>query len=92
MLWRLYLYQPQTNFKIIPAENSISLFQPLIVQDKALDDVVFQDFGCPDAELRGLIEVHPVADRNNGIEVAELHFPVDIPIPFFLNCFQNGNG
>ncbi len=54
------------------------------------EGVVF-GFSNPNLDPCGLIGVDAVADCNNGVEVVEFHFPADLPITLFLNCFQNGN-
>jgi hypothetical protein len=58
------------------------------VEHEALDDVLAQGLGRPDAELGGLVAVHPVADRNDRVEVMELGL-VDLAVGG--SCFQNGN-
>jgi len=47
--------------EIVFAENSISLFEPFIIQNKSFDDVFLQGSGSPDAELGGLVGVDAVA-------------------------------
>ena len=40
--------------------------------------------------LSRLVGIYPVADCNNSIKVVEFHITANLPLPFLLNCFQNG--
>jgi len=75
--------------KVIFTENLIALLKPFIIQNKPFDDEFFQGPCGPYSELRGLVGIDTVTDGDDGIEVIELHFPLDLSISFILNCFQN---
>jgi len=78
----------QLFFKIILPEEVLRLFQALIVHDIALDDVLLQYPVRPDAEHGGLFGVHPIADRNDRVQII---VPRGIVFSVSRSCFQNGN-
>ena len=41
----------------------------VVVYHEALDHKFLQGLRCPDAELCGLVAVHAIPDRDDGIEV-----------------------
>ena len=45
--------------------------QPLVIQHKPFDDELAQPLGSPDAERGVAMRLHPVADRQDNIEVVE---------------------
>ena len=57
--------------EVILAERA-AIFHQVIVEDKALLDVLFQRLRRPLAEARGLLGVHTIADRDDGVEVIEI--------------------
>src|ERR1041385_872870 len=63
--------------EVVPAEALVQL-QPLVVEDEPLDDELPQGLGRPDAELRCLRAVDPVADRDDRIEVVEHNVARDL--------------
>jgi len=70
-------------FTKIPA-----VFQAVIVQYKALNNIFLQCIGSPNTKLGSLSAIHTIAHRYNGIEV-KIH---DLIIFAILgSCFQNGN-
>jgi hypothetical protein len=52
--------------KIVLAET-LALLEAFIVQNEALDEVLAQNLCSPDAKLRRLATVDPVADPDNGV-------------------------
>jgi hypothetical protein len=48
-----------------PATSARALLQALVIQDEALDDELAEGLRGPDAELRGLVAVDAVADRDD---------------------------
>ena len=70
--------------KVVPAEALVQL-EPLVVEDEALDDELAQSLGRPDAELRGLRAVDPVADGDDGVEVVEGDVAGDLAAPLGSN-------
>src|SRR5262249_35201068 len=60
-------------------------FQPLVVQSESLDDVFTEALGRPLPELRATMRTHPVADRDDDIEVVVIHLALNLTIPFCLN-------
>ena len=77
--------------EVILAEDLLALLQPLVIQHEALDDELPQGLGRPDAELRGLVAVDPVADGDDGVEVVELHLARDLAAALGTNYFHFGN-
>ena len=73
--------------EVILAEDLLALLEPLVIQHEALDDELPQRLRRPDAELRGLVAVHPVADGDDGIEVVVLGA---VGFPVRGSMFQNG--
>jgi hypothetical protein len=67
-------------------ERLVGVFQALVVEDKAFDDVLPQALGGPHAELGAPERFHPVAHRDDDIEVVELHPPLHRTVAFPLNC------
>jgi hypothetical protein len=70
--------------EVVLAEALVQL-QPLVVEDEPLDDELAQGLGRPDAELRGLRAVDPVADRDDRVEVVELDLAPDLAASLALN-------
>ncbi len=77
--------------EVILAEDLFTLLQTFVIQNEALDDELPQRLRRPDAELRGLMTVHPVADGDDGIEVVELQLACDLTSTFGSNYFHFGN-
>ena len=65
----------QKLIEIVLAEGSLS-FEPLVIQHKALDDVLLEPFCGPAAELNAPVAAHPVADCQYHIQVVEVHQPL----------------
>ena len=57
--------------EVILAERTAVLHQ-LVIQHKALLDVLFERLRRPLAEACGLLGIHAVTDRNDGIEVIKI--------------------
>ena len=74
--------------EIILAERLFAPLQPLVVHHETLDDEFPERLRGPDAELRGLKTVHPVAHGDDGVEIV-----ITGGIIFAVggSCFQNGN-
>jgi hypothetical protein len=70
--------------KIILAKP-LSLLQTLIVEYESFDQKLPEHLSRPDAKLRRLTAVDPVADGDDGVEIVELDFAGDLPRPFRLN-------
>lgn len=77
--------------EIVPAEHLFALLQTFIIQHEALGDELAQCSRGPDAELGGLVAVHPVADGDDGVEVVELHLAGNRPATFGPSYFHFGN-
>jgi hypothetical protein len=54
-------------------EGLIRVFQALVIQHKALDDILAQPLRRPDAKARRHRAFHPVAHRQNHVEVIKRH-------------------
>ena len=52
-------------------EGLIRTLQPLVIEEETLHDVFPQQPGGPDTEAGGHRTFHPVAHRNDGIEIVE---------------------
>src|SRR5690606_41136659 len=52
--------------EVVPATGSL---EPLVVEGEALDDVLAQALGRPDAELGAAVRLHAVADGGGGARV-----------------------
>ena len=50
-----------------------------------------QGLRCPDSKLRGLIAIHPIADRDDGIQVIEIDLAPHFATTPLTNCFHFGN-
>ena len=66
--------------------------EPLVVQRKALDHVLFQPLGRPAAELRGNQGFDAVADRNNDVKVIKRHLAIDLAGSFRSNLSEFPTG
>ena len=73
--------------EVVPAEQPLALLQALVVQHEPLDDELPERFRGPDAELRGLVAVDPVADGDDGVEIVVLSL---VGFPISGSMFQNG--
>src|ERR1039458_215632 len=60
-------------------------FQALIVEYESFDQKLPEHLSRPDAKLRRLTAVDPVADGDDGVEIVELDLAGDLPRPFRLN-------
>ena len=80
-------YARQLLFKIIFPENIARVFEPPIIHGEALDNILFQPFGRPDAESSCLAAVYTVSDRNNSIQIKKLR---GIFFAIGGSMFQNG--
>jgi hypothetical protein len=69
---------PSIRLIIVLAEDLLALLEPGVVQHEAFDDEFPQRFCGPDAKLRGLIAVHPVAHGDDGVQVV-VFGPVFLP-------------
>ena len=58
--------------EIVLAKNLPALLQALVIQHKAFLDEFLQGFCCPDPELCGFGGIHPIANRDDGVEVVEI--------------------
>ena len=78
--------------EVVLAEHRLSLFQPIVVQDKPLADIFIQHLRRPLTEVRGFGRVDTIADRDDGIEVVEIHifFHLSAETPIH-DCFHFGN-
>ncbi len=61
------------------------MFEALIIEDEAFNEVLAKNLGGPDAELGCLPAVNPVANGDDGVEVVEFQFAGDRPRPLRLN-------
>ena len=77
--------------EVVPAKG-LAVFQHIVIEDKALGDVLFQCLGRPLAEPSGLLGVHPVAHGDDGVQVVVLQGTAHPPGALLLNCFHFGNG
>ena len=59
--------------------------QALTVEGVAAGQVLPERAGGPLAKVHTALGVHPVADRNNGIQVVVLEVTTDLPPPLPLN-------
>ena len=50
---------------------ALSLFEPFVIQRETFDDVSPQPLRGPDAKLRAPLRFHPVANRDDDVEVIE---------------------
>ena len=75
--------------KIVFAK-ALTLLEPFIIQHKPLNDKFIQGLGRPNAKLRSLIAVHPIAHGNNGVKIVIFQLSLDTAIAFLANCLQNG--
>jgi len=64
-----------------------ALFEFLVVEDEALDEVVAELLRGPDTEPGAPVRLHPIADRDDDIEGVEFDFPGDLA----LNCCKKCN-
>lgn len=76
--------------EIVLAEGRLSLLEPVVVQNEALEHELLQHAGRPDPKLRGTPGIDPVANGNDGVQIVEL-CQVDFSIrgscrDFFGNC------
>lgn len=58
--------------QFFPVAAAAQVFQALIVHGEALDQVLAQAFGGPDAELRALAGLDLVADGDDDVQVEVL--------------------
>ena len=65
---------------------AVRVLQPLVVHDKALDQILFQHGGGPAAKLHATRRAHAVADGENGVEVVERDRALHLAAAFNLNC------
>ena len=62
--------------EIVPAAGPL---QPVVIHGKALDDVLSQTLGDPDAKLGAPVGFYPVADGDDDVEIIALSvvlFPI----------------
>ena len=76
--------------EVVLAKKIIGILQTLVVHRESLDDVFAEDVGRPDAEGRGLLGIHAVADRDHQIEVVKGDLAVDDAVAFPANLFHFG--
>jgi hypothetical protein len=65
--------------------QKVAIFHALTINYVALDRESAQDAGCPLTELCGAYGIDAVADRNDGVEVVEVHSPRNFPLALLLN-------
>ena len=80
----------QQFIEVVPSEGPAVLHQ-LVVEHKALGDVLFQCFSGPLAEAGGLLGIDPVAYGDDGVQIVKVYHTPDAAPAFILNCFYFGN-
>ena len=78
--------------QLIEVIASTSPLQQVIVQHKALNDILFQHFRCPHSELHTTIGMNAITNADNHIKVIESNIPFYPPLAFCLNCCKKRNG
>jgi hypothetical protein len=63
-------------FEVI--EGLLRVLQPFVVEREALDDVLLEALGRPDAKARRDMAFHPVADRDDQVEVVVIDEALDL--------------
>lgn len=71
--------------KVILAKGRAPLLEALVIQGKALEHVLLEDAGGPDAKVGRPEGIDAIAYGNDGIEVVELCLPFYLPRAFRLN-------
>jgi len=61
------------------------MLQPRLVDSEALNEVLAQRIGGPDAELRAALGIDAIADADDGIEIIMSEAAADAPAAFLLN-------
>lgn len=68
------------------AHGLAELREPLLVERIALHQVFPQPVGRPDPELGGDAALDPIAHRDDGVRVVQLHDPAHGPCALATNC------
>jgi len=72
-------------------EAPLPLLESLVVHHEALDYKLSQRLRGPNAELRRLVAVYPVAHGDDGVKIVKLHFAGNLAATFVANYFHFGN-
>src|SRR5690606_32924966 len=75
--------------EVVPAAGTL---EPFVVEGEALDDVLAQPLGRPDAELGAAVRPHAVADGDDDVEVEVVDLSRDLPVSLPLNRCKFCNG
>lgn len=77
--------------EVVLSENSIALFQTIIIQHKSFSDKFIKNLCRPLAKLSGFLAIDAIANADNGVKGIKRLFPLDLTITFLLNYFHFGN-
>jgi hypothetical protein len=61
--------------QLLPIAPAAKVLQPGVVHSEALDQILTEPFGGPDAELRRHAGTHSIAQRDDHVEIVELDGP-----------------
>ena len=76
--------------KVILAKGRASLFEALVIQGKALEHILLEDAGGPDAKVGRPAGIDAIAYGNDGIEIVEIKGSFDLSLALLLNYFHFG--
>ena len=71
--------------KVVLAERIAAPLEPVVIQCKALDDVLAQHPRRPNAKMRRPHRVHPIPNSNNGVKIVKAKISRNLTITLVLN-------